>query len=158
CATVDETFHLTGGMSYWALGDFRLQPENGNLAQRWAALPLWLSGFRFPSLDQPSWKVSDMFNMVEEFIYTAGNDACQMLDLGRSMIVVVSVAVGMLVFGATRRLYGTAAAMVAVTLFALCPTTLAHGALTTSDMAVSLCFLAAVGAIWKVLHRVTWLT
>src|SRR5436190_23179504 len=69
CATLDETFHLTGGYSYWALGDFRLQPENGNLAQRWAALPLWLEGFTFPSREQAAWHHSDMFNFGEQFVY-----------------------------------------------------------------------------------------
>ena len=33
----DELFHLTGGYTYWVRGDFRMQPENGNLPQRWEA-------------------------------------------------------------------------------------------------------------------------
>src|SRR5438034_196674 len=33
--TFDELAHLTAGYSYWLTGDFRLQPENGNLSQRW---------------------------------------------------------------------------------------------------------------------------
>ena len=35
CTTFDELFHLTGGYSAWKLGDFRMQPENGILPQRW---------------------------------------------------------------------------------------------------------------------------
>ena len=38
--TADEIFHVTSGYSYWTLGDYRLQPENGLLPQRWAAPPL----------------------------------------------------------------------------------------------------------------------
>ena len=51
--TSDEIVHVTGGFSYWRLDDYRLHPENGNLAQRWVALPVWIAGSRFPTLDQP---------------------------------------------------------------------------------------------------------
>ena len=54
--TFDELAHLTAGYSYWLTGDFRLQPENGNLPQRWAALPLLLGHYRFPSLEQEAWR------------------------------------------------------------------------------------------------------
>lgn len=37
-AAYDEGLHLVAGYSYWTHGDFRLQPENGNLPQRWAAI------------------------------------------------------------------------------------------------------------------------
>src|SRR5438094_1460455 len=54
--TFAELAHLTAGYSYWLTGDFRLQPENGNLPQRWAALPLLLGHYRFPSLEQEAWR------------------------------------------------------------------------------------------------------
>src|ERR1700726_973187 len=38
--TFDEPQHLTAGYSYWIKNDFRLDPENGNLPARFAALPL----------------------------------------------------------------------------------------------------------------------
>ncbi|MEW5733203.1 MAG: hypothetical protein AB1921_00015 [Thermodesulfobacteriota bacterium] len=37
-ATIDEPSILTAGMSYWARGDFRPDPENGNLLELRAAL------------------------------------------------------------------------------------------------------------------------
>src|SRR4029078_11960642 len=43
CTTFDEIAHLTAGCSYWKWNDYRLQPENGNLPQRWDALPAVLS-------------------------------------------------------------------------------------------------------------------
>ena len=54
--TFDELAHLTAGYSYWLTGDFRLQPDNGTLPQRWAALPLRLGHHRFPSPDQEAWR------------------------------------------------------------------------------------------------------
>jgi hypothetical protein len=58
--TSDEIAHLTGGVSYWKFKDYRLQPENGNLPQRWVAIPAVIAGAKFPELDQPYWKVSDV--------------------------------------------------------------------------------------------------
>src|SRR4051794_20106441 len=42
--TADEILHLTGGFFYDRYGDYRTQPENGNLPQRVAGLPAALSG------------------------------------------------------------------------------------------------------------------
>ncbi len=47
--TFDEPTHLTAGYSYWLKHDYRLDPENGNLPARWAALPLLFGDFRFPA-------------------------------------------------------------------------------------------------------------
>src|SRR3954451_1808740 len=58
CTTFDELLHLTAGYSYWTTGDFRMQPENGNLPQRWAAIPLLFSKPHFPDLDQQAWRLS----------------------------------------------------------------------------------------------------
>src|SRR5436305_14413767 len=52
--TFDEPTHLTAGYSYWLKNDYRLDPENGNLPARWAAIPLVLSRPIF--LDHAAWK------------------------------------------------------------------------------------------------------
>src|SRR5438128_10233396 len=54
--TFDEPQHLTAGYSYWTTNDFRLDPENGNLPMRWAALPLLLSNTKFISLNDRPWQ------------------------------------------------------------------------------------------------------
>src|SRR5438309_1290060 len=58
--TFDEPAHLTAGYSYWLKNDFRLDPENGNLPARWAALPLLFSQPNFPSTENLSWKQGDV--------------------------------------------------------------------------------------------------
>jgi len=60
CVAGDEIAHLTAGYSYWKLDDYRLQPENGNLPQRWAAIPLLRMDLKFPTLDQAAWRISDV--------------------------------------------------------------------------------------------------
>ncbi len=153
--TGDEIAHLTAGYSYWKTDDYRLQPENGNLPQRWAAIPLLYGNFRFPTLDQNTWRTSDVWDMGFQWFFTLGNDLEAMLREGRGMIALFGVMTGALVFMWARRLYGDGGGLVAAALFAFCPTMLANGALVTSDMAATCMFLAAVTAFWAMAHRLT---
>jgi hypothetical protein len=151
--TSDEIAHLTGGYTYWRLNDYRLQPENGNLAQRWVALPAAIAGARFPDLDQPYWAKSDVWVMGHEFFYETGEDHFPRLMGARAMTALMSVAVGALVFLWSRRLFGTPGAFVSLVFFAFCPTVLAHGGYATSDVCMAFFMLASVGAYWRHLGR-----
>src|SRR6185436_15429251 len=83
--TADEIFHVTAGYAYGKLGDYRLQPENGNLPQRLAALPLVAQDLRFPKLDQPAWRSADAAEIGHQFFYEQGNDLPRMLASARAM-------------------------------------------------------------------------
>jgi len=157
--TADELAHLTGGFTYWQFDDYRIQPENGNLPQRWAALPAWLEGAKFPALaGNVYWKTSDAWVIGRQFFYETGEDHFPRLMAGRAMIALFSVATGLLVFLWSRRLFGTTGALVSLGFFAFCPNFLAHGALVTSDVCMVFFFLASVGAYWRHLHdpRAQW--
>jgi len=151
----DEVAHLTAGYAYDATGDFRLQPENGNLPQRWAALPLRAAGVRFPPPADEAWRQADVGRVGFEFFFGRGNDPARLLLAGRRMIALLGVALGALVFGWARSLFGTAGAFVSLVLCVFCPHLLAHGGLVTSDLAVSAGLLAATLAWWRLAHRVT---
>jgi hypothetical protein len=155
CTTGDEIAHLTAGYSYWKTDDYRLQPENGNLPQRWAALPLLHRDLRFPTLDQNAWRISDVWDLGFQWFYDCGNDLASMLRAGRRMIALFGVATGALVFFWSRRLYGDRGALLATGLFAFCPTMLANGGLITSDMTATFTFIAAITAFWAMAHRLT---
>ena len=120
--TFDEMLHLTGGYSYWKFGDFRLQPENGNLPQRWAAIPLLFGDTHFPELSPEEWRMPNMPAIGDAFLYGSGNDADSILRRGRAMIGLLGVALGLLVFLSARSLLGTAPALVSLGLYAFCPT------------------------------------
>src|SRR6266545_88793 len=72
--TFDEPQHLTAGFSYWLTNDFRLDPENGNLPMRWAALPLLLSNSKFVPLNDGAWQRGDEGRTAHRFFYEVGND------------------------------------------------------------------------------------
>lgn len=154
--TADEILHVTGGYFYNRDGDFRLHPENGVLPQRWAALPAWLGGAPSPSVENNDyWRTSDASVMGHQFFYETGHDHWPMLMAARMMMVIFSAGTGLLVFCWARALFGTAAGLIALIFFALCPNILAHAALATSDMAAVFFLLAAVGAFWRHLRAPT---
>jgi 4-amino-4-deoxy-L-arabinose transferase-like glycosyltransferase len=133
-----------------------MQPENGNLPQRWAALPLIISNIRFPDLDQDAWRRSNMHEISDQFFYRVGNDADAMLLRGRAMIALLGVALGAILFLYMRSLLGVGPGLICLTLYVYSPAILANGALVTSDMSVTLFFLASTLCIWRMLHVVNW--
>lgn len=151
--TSDEIAHLTAGHAYNTLGDFRLHPENGNLPQRLAALPFVLAGDPLPPTDRTDWLGSDIWRYGHAFIYESGLPVEERLFQARAVMALVSAATGLLVFAWSRALFGTAAGFLSLGLLALCPTFLAHGPLATSDMTMTLLFLASVGAWWRHLRK-----
>jgi hypothetical protein len=151
--TSDEIVHLTGGYSYWEFNDYRLHPENGNLAQRWVALPVWLHGAKFPALGDQYWRTSDAWVMGHEFFYETGEDHFPKLMEARAMTAIMSVFLGALIFMWSRALFGTAGAFVSLTFFAFSPEFLAHGGYATSDVCMAFFMLASVGAYWRHLSR-----
>lgn len=151
--TSDEIAHLTAGQAYNQLGDYRLQPENGNLPQRWAALPAALAGTPLPSTVSKDWQTADVWNYGHTLYYGLGLPTEEMLFLGRAMIALFSAATGLLIFFWARALFDWKGGFLALLLYALCPAFLAHGALATSDVVMTFFFLASVGAFWRHLEN-----
>jgi 4-amino-4-deoxy-L-arabinose transferase-like glycosyltransferase len=154
--TFDEPAHLTGGYSYWLRGDYRLNPENGNLPQRWAALPLLVTQPTFIATDAPSWNRAGEGDTGHEFFYTLGNDSDDMLMRARMMIALFSAGACVLIYFWSKALFGPIGGLLSATLAALSPTMLAHGALVTSDMAAALFFTASVWCVWRLLNFLSW--
>ncbi|MDO8539568.1 MAG: glycosyltransferase family 39 protein [Opitutaceae bacterium] len=161
--TSDELVHLTAGVNHWHNHDYRLHPENGILPQRWAALPAWLGGAKFPALaGNDYWRTSDAWVIGHQFFYETGEDHFPRLMAGRAMIALFSVGTGLLIFLWSWRIFGAAGALVSLILFVFSPDFLAHGALVTSDTCMVFFFLAAGGSWWRHLHdgraRTWWLS
>lgn len=154
CSTFDEVSHLTKGYAWWNLDDKRLMPEHPPLAQAWAALPLLDDGLKFPGLDSPAWHRSAVITIGKTFFYQLGNDSDAMLRSARRMIILISVALGIVVFLWSARLFGVAGGFVSLILYTFSPSVLAHARLVTTDMCVSLFFMLSVASIWWVMHQV----
>jgi hypothetical protein len=153
--TVDEPTHAAAGYAYWTFNDYRLNPENGNLPQRWMALPLLGSRFPYPSTATEAWRKSDEGTIGERWFDGPGNDPAKMARRGRAFCGAFAVALGGLVWWWSRALFGPIGGMLSLLLFVLNPSILANGALMTSDMACALFFLASTLGAWGILHRIS---
>jgi hypothetical protein len=149
----DESAHLTAGYSYWKYNDYRLQPENGNLPQRWAGLALQAIAPKLDPAGQTElWAVSDVWN-IGQYLLFDGNPVELMLATSRAVMILWGVASGLLVFAWSRCLWGSWGACFSLALCAGSATMLAHGPMVTSDMTAALCLLAASGAFWRYLEK-----
>src|SRR5690349_11121189 len=107
--TFDEPQHLTAGFSYWK-NDFRLDPENGNLAARWAALPLLFGNTQFVSPDDSNWQRADEGGTAHRFFYELGNDPERLIAQARLMMSFFGIALCLLVYRITREFFGVVGA------------------------------------------------
>ncbi len=157
CSAFDEILHIAGGYTYNRFNDFRLQPENGMLPQRWIALPLMFSNISFQSLEHYTWHDCGADTVGHYLFYENGNDASYILFVGRAMNGLWSLALGVLIFVWSDRLSGIYAAWLTLLLWAFSPVFLAHGFIATSDASAAFLFPASAGSLWAVLHRLTGL-
>ena len=155
--TFHEVLHLASGYAYWEFGDFRVQPTNGNLPQRWATLPLWLADVKYPTRDQAEWHQPTYLGVElgRQLLYKIGNDPDRLLAASRFMISLFSAALGLLIYAWSSSLFGKLGGLCSLALFTVSPCFLAHGFLATSDVAAAACYLAATGSVWLALHKLS---
>jgi len=153
--TFDETLHLPIGYVFWTHPNYPIAPENGIFAQAWAALPLLADDLHASVWDQAPRDVMDNWKRGYQFFFQSGNDPDEMLVQARAMIALLGVALGALIYFWSRELFGIGGGLISLVLFAFCPMMLAHGALVTADLAVTLGFAATLYAFWKLSHRVS---
>jgi hypothetical protein len=139
--TGDEGCHIFAGYQVWTRGDFGLNPEHPPLVKLVAAIPLLGLPLNVPSSSEASFKAECFFG-ASRFLY--GNDADRILFRARLAASVFTLLLAVFVFVATQRFFGFAPALVALVLFCFEPNILAHGALVTTDVAVSWGIFASV--------------
>ncbi len=154
-AAFDEIAHLAGGYLHWKIGDYRFAAESGTLPQRWAAWPLLALDLGVPPAGHPARRGANVWALGQELLHGGGRNAEALLQVGRSMIVVLSLALGCLVYAWSRASHGPGGGLLSLALYALSPTMLAHARLITADLFAAGFFLLATGALWRLLERVT---
>ena len=144
--TWDEGDHIFAGYLSWKRGDFGLNPEHPPLLKLLATAPLLPMPLRAPELQDRYFK-EEAFLDGKEFLYR--NDADAILFRTRMAAATLTLLLAALVFVATREMFGTGAAFVALALLAFEPNLLAHGALVTTDVGISCFMFATVYAFYR---------
>jgi hypothetical protein len=153
----DEPIHVASGRAYWQAGDFRFQPENGNLPQRWQALPLLDTRWNFPtSADLPeSWINADPWRLSRTWFFERDIAPEAILGRARLMNSLLGATLCAVVFLWSTSLFGPAGGFLSLGLAVFCPNLLAHAGLATSDTSAALFFSVVILAWWRLLHRVS---
>jgi 4-amino-4-deoxy-L-arabinose transferase-like glycosyltransferase len=156
--TIDEFAHLPAGISHLQTGRFFVYAVNPPLSKILAALPVLAA---HPRMDygsdfhpipgkRPEWDFGQRFLDVNTPHYH------RLFVLGRYPSVLISILGGWLLFLWGRELYGSAAGVIAVTVWSFCPTVLAFAQLITPDTGSAVAMLAASYAFWHWLRRPNW--
>jgi hypothetical protein len=145
--TSDEPAHIACGMEWLDKGVYRWEPDHPPLARIAAALGPFLLGIRSQGTD-PASRLA-MLHEGTAILYRDHHYDVT-LFMARLGILPFFWVACLVVFWWGRRYFGTAVAIVALLLFTLLPTVLAHAGLATTDMAITallgLCFLT--GMLW----------
>jgi hypothetical protein len=158
--TWDEGDHIFAGYESWKTHDFGLNPEHPPLVKMVATAPLLPLQLKAPPLQGRFFKTESYMD-GRELLFRNGPANGGRYD-GRSLVFRVRLAAsifgvlaGLLVFVATREMFSTEAALLALALFCFEPTLLAHGAYVTTDMGASCTIFATVYAFWRWVRRPT---
>jgi len=154
CATSDEIVDLSSGHAILARHDFRITPEHGVLPRVCAALPLLFMDIN-DGADSPEWREAKEWDYGFRFLHVWGNDCDEMLFWSRCMMVLMALGLGLLIFIWARQLYGNAAGLFALALYAFSPNILAHGRLVTTDVPLAFTMLLALFLFDRALRRIT---
>ncbi len=146
-ASWDEPAHVYTGYLQWRHGLYTLNPP---LARYLIAAPL--AGMK---LDEPPLKGGQIRDHEiqggREFLFH--NDADGILLRSRMMVAALAVLLALLVFVATRRMFGVAAGLVALGLLVFDPTLLAHSSLATTDTIQALFMFLSIYAFYRYVQQ-----
>jgi hypothetical protein len=137
--TWDEGDHIYAGYMSWKTADFGLNPEHPPMVKLLATIPLLSLPLKVPPLQDRFFK-EEAFLDGKDFLYK--NDADMILFRTRMAAAIFTLLLALLVFLATKEMFGTGAAFIALALLTFEPNLLAHGAVVTTDVALS-CFMFA---------------
>jgi 4-amino-4-deoxy-L-arabinose transferase-like glycosyltransferase len=152
--TFDEDDHMFAGYMMWHTGDYGLNPEHPPLVKLLAALPLLGRDLWVPQLKSGDFKAAAYLGGRD---WLAHNDGAgqRLVFRMRLMAGLLAVGLSLLVFFAAREWFGTAAGLVALVLVTFDPNILAHSALVTTDVGVSLFFLASIYGFYRYVKQPT---
>jgi hypothetical protein len=142
--TNDEIFHIPAGYYHLVNGNFRPNNEHPPLVKMWAALPLLIIQPEAPP-PPPSYEERGNFSEPTNYhqsFWSKNKGRFEIICFWtRATMIPVAVGLGLIIFAYARSLFGARAGVLAVALYTLEPTVLAHGRIVHTDVPAALAFL-----------------
>ena len=149
--TIDEIAHIPAGYYHLVAGNYTLNNEHPPLVKYWAALPLLFLQPNEPplaALDNVDFytRTGDAFAKF----WTANASQFEVISFWtRVPMIVLTLALGWLIFVFTKELWNPRAGVLAVALYSLEPNVLAHGRIVHTDLPAALAYLLFVFALYR---------
>ena len=143
---VDEPGHIAGGMQLLQDGAYDIEMAHAPLGRLFDALGPYFAGLRMPPARQRVDSGDGVKNLQEwgNGLLAENGDYWRNLTLARMGALPFFLLACAVVWRWSDRLWGKRAALFALLSFTLLPAILAHGALATTDMAITATFAFAV--------------
>ncbi|HEV2762138.1 MAG TPA: glycosyltransferase family 39 protein, partial [Pyrinomonadaceae bacterium] len=141
--TNDELYHIPAGYYHLVGGMFELNNEHPPLAKMWAALPLLFvqPDEPPPPKDQTENNMNLTWGYLQRFFADNQERLPAVIFWPRVFAVLLTLALGALTFIYARRFFGARAGVLAVALYSLEPTLLAHGRIVHTDVPAAFVYL-----------------
>src|SRR5947209_4683863 len=146
--TFDEDDHMFAGYMMWKKHDYGLNPEHPPFVKLLATVPVVGKALWTPPLQGRFFKIEAYLDGRDWLIR---NDGGSQWLIFRMRLATVPLALGLslLIFLAAWEWFGSAAALLALTIAVFEPTMLAHSGLVTTDMGLTCFLLASIYAFYR---------
>lgn len=155
--TLDEVVMIPSAYYHLAAGDSRFTNEHPPLAKLMAAVPLLFIQPNEPQLPGAAFASSEDKWAYQMGFWDKNPAAFQTISFWtRVPLIILTIALGLLIFRFARELFGARAAVLAVALFSLEPTVLAHGRVVQTDVPAAFGYLLLFMALFHYVKSRTW--
>lgn len=159
--TTDEGAHLAAGRSYWQTGDYRLNPEHPPFIKYLAAAPLLLIPSTRVDTTSWYWAERDEWHLGQLLLYDHRAEiggARVIMFVARLPMIGLWLLLLWLVWSWATQRWGGLAGLTSLLVVAFDPNLLGHGHLVTTDVGLTLGFLATIWALDRFLRQPRWRT
>ena len=149
--STDEVVHIPAGYYHLVVGDFQFLNQHPPVSMMIGALPLlFMQPGEMSEAERQKVPRDDAFVFVVSQRFWTPNDSFyhRVAFWTRIPMIAFTVLFGSVIFWFARRLFGERAAVIAVALFTLEPTVLAHGPLVHTDMTSAFGLLLLAYAVY----------
>lgn len=160
-ASWDEGDHIYSGYMNWKHREYSLNPEHPPLVKLVATLPLLPLPLKIAPRQGRYFKSEAYYGGRELLFrndprYGGRYSADTLLFRIHMTVLVFALVLAGLLFVAGREMFGTAAGLIAMTLFVFDPTVLTNAPFVTTDMGASCGFFAAVYTFYRFMKAMQW--
>ena len=152
--TFDEADHMFAGYMMWKAGDYGLNPEHPPLVKLLATVPV-LGGDLWIPPQQGRYFKQEAYLSGRDWVARNDGSSQRMVFKMRLAAGLLALALSLVVFATAREFFGTEAGLIALALVVFDPNVLAHSAFVTTDIGVSMFFLASIYTFYRYVKKPT---